>query len=41
MAEGEGEGGKKKLDIYDYEWTKPGDYKNLSQWFLKYKKNVK
>jgi hypothetical protein len=38
--ENEGEGVKKKLDIYAYEWTKPGSYKNLTQWFFKSKHNV-
>ena len=36
----EGDGNKKKLEIYDFEWTKVGDYKNLSQWFFKCKKNI-
>ena len=51
QGEGEGEGEKapeqppegqvkKGLDIYDFEWSKPSEVKNLSQWFLKLKKNV-
>lgn len=37
--EGEGEK-KKKFDIYEHEWTRPVVHKNLSQWFMKLKKNV-
>lgn len=36
----EGEANKKKFDIYDYEWSKPGEYKNLSQWFFKSKHHI-
>lgn len=39
-AEEEGEAKKKALNIYDFSWTKPGNSKNLSQWFYKLKKNV-
>ena len=40
-AEEEGDGPpKKKFDIYDYEWTQPTNFKNLSQWFFKLKSNI-
>jgi hypothetical protein len=31
---------KKAINIYDYEWTKPGNQKNLSQWFFSLKKHI-
>lgn len=27
------------FNIYDYNWTKPGNQKNLSQWFFKQKRS--
>lgn len=34
-AEEDGEAKKKAFNIYDYTWTKPGNHKNMSQWFFK------
>jgi hypothetical protein len=38
-AEEEGEAKKKAFNVYEHSWTKPGNQKNLSQWFFKQKRN--
>lgn len=39
--EEEGEPKKKELNIYEHKWTKPGNRKNMSQWFYQWKNNIK
>ena len=36
----EGEAKKKAINIYDFNWTQPGNRKNLSQWFHKQKSDI-
>ncbi len=36
----EGEVKKSAFCVYDYAWTRPGNQKNLSQWFLREKKDA-